>query len=81
MSDRKEHGALWIKQSARGEYMTGTIEIDGTKVQVVAFKNDNKKNPKEPDWRLLKSEPREQKSESVLPSYPADEVAPEDIPF
>lgn len=81
MSDRKEHGALWIKQSSRGEYMTGTIEIDGAKVSVVAFKNDNKKNPKEPDWRLLKSEPREQKSGSVLPSYPADEVAPEDIPF
>jgi hypothetical protein len=83
MSDekQKELGALWINQGPRGEYLTGNIEINGEKIKVVAFKNDNKKNPAEPDWRVLKSVPKENKTESVLPSYPAAEINPEDVPF
>lgn len=78
---QKELGALWIKQGPRGEYMTGVIEVNGEKTNVVAFKNDNKKNPKEPDWRILKSVPKENKTESVLPAYTAAEINPEDVPF
>ena len=36
--DPNEIGALWIKQSSKGEYMTGTI--DGKKV--VVFRNNKK---------------------------------------
>lgn len=48
-----ELGALWVKQSARGDYMTGTI----AGVQVVCFLND-RKTGNQPDWRVLKSKPK-----------------------
>lgn len=57
MKDPNEIGALWSKTSARGEYMTGTING----VKVVCFKNDRKSSEKQPDWRVLKSQPREPK--------------------
>ena len=49
-----ELGALWLKTSARGDYMTGTING----VNVVCFKNDRKTESKQPDWRVLKSKPK-----------------------
>lgn len=50
-----EMGALWIKTSARGEFLTGKIGD----VAVVAFRNHSKKNPNEPDWRILKARPKD----------------------
>lgn len=52
--DPNELGALWEKSSSRGPYMTGTINGE----PVVVFKND-KKTDKQPDWRVLKSKPRD----------------------
>lgn len=51
-----ELGALWIKESPRGDFMTGTINGQ----PVVVFKND-KKTPgsKQPDWRVMKPKPRD----------------------
>lgn len=49
-----ELGALWMKEGKNGPYMTG--EIAG--VKVVCFANDSD-NPKAPQWRVLKSKPRE----------------------
>jgi hypothetical protein len=46
-------GALWEKQSAKGPYMTGTING----VNVVCFPNTSD-NPKAPTWRVLKSKPK-----------------------
>lgn len=51
-----ELGALWIKDGTKGEYMTG--EIAG--VKVVCFRNDRKVG-KQPDWRVLKSTPKDQR--------------------
>jgi hypothetical protein len=54
-----ELGALWEKTGARGDYMTGTINGQ----PVVVFKNDRKEPwSKQPDWRVLKSKPREQRA-------------------
>lgn len=61
MAKQDELGALWIKSGQCGEYLTG--KING--VAVVAFRNDKKKNPKEPDWRILKSK---QQGEQTQPS-------------
>lgn len=58
MSDKdpNELGALWIKTSARGEYMTGTINGQA----VVIFKNDRKaEGSKQPDWRVMKPKPKD----------------------
>ena len=57
--DPSDIGALWSRSSQRGEYLSGTIKIDGREVKVVCFKNDRKSSDKQPDWRVLKSTPRE----------------------
>lgn len=82
-----EYGALWTKTGPKGEYMTGNLEVNGVKVKVVAFKNTNKKNPNEPDWRILEPKPREEAAKSDTPSiqeqsaYPEEDIKPGDIPF
>ncbi len=50
-----ELGALWLKTSAKGDYLTG--KING--VDVVVFQNSYKTESKHPDWRVFKSQPRE----------------------
>lgn len=77
-------GALWTKTSARGVFMTGTIELgpallaemqtNGGKLPVVVFNND-KKTGNQPDWRILKSRPQAPKP----PSAPS--LNDEDVPF
>jgi uncharacterized protein (DUF736 family) len=54
-----ELGALWVKNSSRGEYMTGKITIDGQDYAIVCFPNDKKANDRAPDWRVMKAKPRE----------------------
>jgi uncharacterized protein (DUF736 family) len=51
-------GALWSRSSPRGEYLSGTLKIDGREIKVVCFRNDRKSSDKAPDWRILKSTPR-----------------------
>ena len=53
-------GALWIKESAKGQYMSGYIEINGEKIKIICFKNTYKKEDKHPDWQVLKSKPKPQ---------------------
>jgi len=79
----KELGALWIKKGAKGQYMTGILTIDGVATPIVCFSNQNKKNPKEPDWRILRSVPKEQKANVVSDTLTADGdvINPDDIPF
>ena len=80
----KELGAFWCKTSSKGmNFMSGTFEIDGKKIEVVAFTNNAKKNPKEPDWRIYESRPREEKQEmNALPTKEDDNaLIPENIPF
>ena len=70
----RELGALWVKKSLTGtQYMTGHIELKDAsgKVQLVVFKNKHKynedgtvANDKAPDFRVFKSEEREQQKDS-----------------
>ena len=48
--DPNEIGTLWLKSGRKGEYMTG--EIAGQRVVLFPI---NSKNPKAPNWRVLKS--------------------------
>jgi hypothetical protein len=52
-----ELGALWERESERGPYMTGEIDVDGVAIKVVCFRNKSD-NPKAPQWRVMKSKPR-----------------------
>lgn len=65
----KSIGALWINTGTNGEYFTGNIELpDGSKQNVIVFKNDNKKD-KQPDYRIYKKRQNTEEitSESDLP--------------
>lgn len=54
--DPNELGALWVKTSGRGEYMTGTINGQ----PVVVFRNDRKvAGSNQPDWRVMRPKPKE----------------------
>ncbi len=64
--DPNELGALWLKTSSLGDYMTGTING----VAVVVFKNDRKDaGSKQPDWRVLKSQPKGEKKADDDPPF------------
>lgn len=53
--DEREIGALWVRVSKGGtRFMSGKINGE----DVVLFENKNKQG-KQPDWRVLKSEPRD----------------------
>ena len=60
-------GALWIKSGAKGEYLSGNIEVDGKKIGVVCFRNTTKKNEKQPDWDILVAKAKEVKTDSSIP--------------
>ena len=68
-----ELGSLWLKDGAKGEYMTG--EING--VKVVCFPV-NHANPKAPTWRVLKSKP---KDAAPAQRHAGQEPADDDIGF
>jgi hypothetical protein len=68
--DPMELGALWEKTGSNGAYMTG--EISG--VKVVVFRNTRaENNPKAPQWRVLKSKPRD--------AVQAEPLTADSVPF
>lgn len=64
MSEKRDQaiGALWVRVSQSGQrYMTGKIDGVG---DVVVFEN-KQKSGKQPDWRVLKRQPRDGQSEGT----------------
>jgi len=57
--DPNELGALWSKQGKKGAYFTGEVTIDGKTTKIVCFQT-KKGSERSPDYRILKSVPREQ---------------------
>ena len=45
---RRDIGALWTKQSIKGQYFSGDIDLDGKRTKIVifanGFKNENPNN-------------------------------------
>lgn len=76
----KDLGALWVKKGAKGEYMTGSITIDGVETRIVCFLNTNKTETKHPDWKILRSIPQN-KTEQNNPLPTEEDINPENIPF
>ena len=53
MSGNRAIGSLWRHKTSQGKaYLSGELEIDGTKHKVVVFKNDYKEQEKHPDYRI-----------------------------
>lgn len=78
--DPAELGALWVKSSAKGEYMTGSITINGETIKIVCFAG-RKSSDKSPDWRVLKSVPRESRPEVVPDQSSLTQINDSDVPF
>lgn len=54
----KSIGGLYEKVSQKGlDYLNGFITIEGKRIKIVAFKNNNKMNDKSPDYSIFVSEP------------------------
>ena len=63
--NNRDIGALWSKTSKAGrDYMTGTIEINGVRHELVLFKNDRKTKDNQPDWQIFPREPRPELNEN-----------------
>ena len=58
----REIGALWKRESPNQKYLTGKLKVDGVEKTVVIFSNKHKKKDNHPDFRIYKSEPRNQDS-------------------
>lgn len=69
-------GALWTKQGKSGAFYSGYIEIEGKRIEIVAFNNNNATNPKAPSIRILKGQPRTNSTQSN-----GGDINVEDIPF
>jgi uncharacterized protein (DUF736 family) len=66
MMDKKDIGAFWERQSKAGKtYLSGSIEIDGKRIEIIAFRNDKGDNAKRPDWKVYPSEPLGDKTENI----------------
>jgi hypothetical protein len=74
--DPDEIGALWIRTSAKGDYMTG--EVNG--VKVVCFRNKGT-HEKAPAWRVLKSKPAQNRADGTAPTQAPESVNASDVPF
>lgn len=61
--DKDEVGVLWIKEAATGKvFMSGSVTCPACahEQRVVVFSTPSpKKSEKGPDWRILKSQPRD----------------------
>ena len=50
-------GALWLKEGAKGKFLSGEIDLseigeDVKTLDVLVFKNDKGDNPKRPDYTI-----------------------------
>jgi len=87
MSDKRENelGALWKKTSKAGKpYMSGKIKTPaGEELSVVVFTNDYKKEEKHPDYRIMKSEPRNEQAQQQTRDEDAAkwDTFTDDVPF
>lgn len=52
--NENELGALWIKENNNSKYLTGYIDLGNEKLNIVIFKNKNKKSDKAPDYKIFK---------------------------
>ena len=59
----REIGALWKREGKNQKYLTGKVkQADGSEQQVVIFSNKNKTKDNQPDFRVYKSEPRQEEA-------------------
>ena len=69
-------GALWLKTARSGDkFMSGVIEVNGEKVNLLVFKNGYKEESKHPDYVIYESPEHNRETPK---GYQASD---DDIPF
>jgi len=67
---QREIGAFWTRDSAKGKYLSGSIEVDELgvkkKMRVVMFPNRYKDNDKKPDYVLYISKDSDSSGDQVI---------------
>lgn len=80
---QREIGAFWTRDSSKGKYLSGSIEVDELgvkkKMRVVMFPNRYKDNDKKPDYVLYVSKDNEQSPSSSVEST-VENAKKEEIP-
>jgi|TARA_R110000744_G_scaffold91125_5_gene176943 uncharacterized protein (DUF736 family) len=59
----REIGAFWKRESPNQKFLSGKIEIEGKKLEVVLFSNRFKEKDNQPDYRLYLSADKQSKPE------------------
>lgn len=72
MAKQNSIGALWVKRSNKGEYLSGYIEVDGQKIPIVCFINGYKKEAKHPDYEIYHPQQSFKASEKADRDYDRD---------
>lgn len=74
----RQIGSLWVRQSKGGiTYMSGVLQDLGSDIQIAIFKNDRKEKENQPDYKIVLSEKKQEKTvvaddPFLSPSKPAD---------
>jgi len=59
----REIGAFWKRESSSQKFLSGKIEIEGKKMEVILFTNRFKEKDNQPDYRLYLSEDKQAQPE------------------
>jgi len=77
---KREIGALWLKKSQAGnKFLSGHVEtsegegLEENKERIMVWPNKDKKNQNAPDYRIYRSEPRQQESDSSVKAKEVEE--------
>jgi uncharacterized protein (DUF736 family) len=63
---KKDIGALWARTSSKGnQFLSGFVQVNGEKYEIIVFQNNKDGNDKRPDYRIFPSGPRIGFSESI----------------
>lgn len=81
-------GALWIKKSKKGTYLSGILNDISGDIRIAVFKNDKKEKESHPDYRIVVMTDDRQGQSEGEPSqgyFPEDkgkqESEEEEMPF
>lgn len=66
----REIGALWKNEGRNQTYLTGKVGDQ----KVVIFSNKNKNKDNQPDFRVYKSEPKQEAQQSSAPAQQEEEL-------
>jgi len=56
MAKKKEIGALWLRQGKNQQFLSGKLEFDGKKLEIVVFPNGFKDDDRKPDYLIYESQ-------------------------